>query len=330
MAYLDDSNRVRILREYSEAGRAKLRKTRDGCWFVYGDNEPASWVFAEIYHGRDLSRMRPEELINRICICHPKGRSEADKNFAYNFVMGAKTWNSTLAYHHKHVFDVKDGAVSRAPEEMSAPLANAQMLRYLCPMNHFLMPERFRNLVERHGDQRFQGVASYFMLLRYGNDYRDFVSRIHAANAAQALRLGEENYESLEMPESTSNSAPPPTTQSDNYPAEMVTRLAPQTGCEFIMTGGGDRRDYSTRKIPLMRLAKPYTLFLSWKDPASAPSTAVGKFSLNLQALLVEGYVRLEGCVPDQVIRMFIRRKEGRYYIQYSRNSPALEISSVP
>jgi hypothetical protein len=330
VAYLGDPARVRILREYSEAGRAKLRTTQDGCWFVYGDNEPASWVFAEIYHGRDLSRMRPEELITRICICHPRGRSEADDSFAYSFAMGGKAWNATLAYHHKHVFDVKDEAVSRAPEEMTAPLANAQMLRYLCPMNHFLMPERFRNLVERHGDPRFQAVAAHFMLLRYGDDYRDFVSRIHEASAEQVLRLGRENYESLEMPESTTTPARAPATQAGEPPAGMVTRLAPEAGCDFNITGGGDCRDYYKRKIPLSRLEEPYTLSLSWKNPASAAATAVGKFSLDLQALLAGGYVRLEGSAPDRVIRMTIRRNGGRYFIQYSPNSPALDLPPVP
>ncbi len=330
VAYLGDPTQVRILREYSKAGRAKLRTTQDGCRFVYGDNEPASWVFAEIYHRRDPSRMRPEELITRICICHPRGRSEADDSFVYSFVMGDKAWNSTLAYHHKHVFDVKDEAVSRAPEEMTAPLANAQMLRYLCPMNHFLMPERFRNLVERHGDPRFQAVAAHFMLLRYGDDYRDFVSRIHATNAEQVLRLGRENYEFLEVPESTTTPVWAPATQAGDAPAGVVTRLAPASGCDFTMTGGGDDRDYSTRKIPLIRLEEPYTLSLSWKSPARAAATAVGKFSLDLQALLAGGYIRLEGSAPKQVLRMTIRRNGGQYLIQYSPNSLAFELPLVP
>jgi hypothetical protein len=330
VTYLNDSARVRIIREYSEAGRAKRRTTQDGCWFVYGDNEPASWVFAEIYDGRDLSRMRPEELITQICICHPRGRNEADDSFAYSFKMGAKAWNGTLAYHHKHVFDVKDAAVSRAPEEMTALLANAQMLRYLCPMNHFLMPKQFRNLVERHGDPRFQAVAAYFMLLRYGEDYRDFVSRIHATSAEQILRLGRKNYDSLKMPESTTDFAHIPATQANGCPVETVTRLEPSAGCDFNITGGGDCRDYYTRKIPLSRLEQPYVLSLSWKNPAHAAAAAVGKFSLDLQALLSEGYVRLEGSAPAQVIRMTIRRNGERYFIQYSPNSRALELSLVP
>jgi hypothetical protein len=77
----------------------------------------------------------------------------------------------------------------------------------------------------------------------------------------------------------------------------------------------------------MVRLEKQLAIIqLSWKHHDEATPRAVGVFSLNLQHLLDDGYVRRDG---EGVRLRFARKDDGVIYVQSRNGGPAVAVGEV-
>jgi hypothetical protein len=184
--YLSNPNGIRIIRTYKGHKSGRAYKSKDGLKFVGGSNEPAVWCFTELYHGRDFSLLKSEELIQQMCDCRDLG----DGSTLYRFRSSNRKWETGdyAPFHHKHIFDVKGWRISRPPHQMTREMLDAQMIRYLCPMNHFLFPRKSQKHAERESD--FQAVAAWYMREQFGEKFNEFLGMALAVNSDDLLKKG--------------------------------------------------------------------------------------------------------------------------------------------
>jgi hypothetical protein len=76
----------------------------------------------------------------------------------------------------------------------------------------------------------------------------------------------------------------------------------------------------------------PLWLRLRWRRTASTPVHDVGLFRLDLHALLAEDFIRPEQADgdDDRLRLRFVRANDGRIYIQWRSDTPAVAVGLMP
>lgn len=105
---------------------------------------------------------------------------------------------------------------------------------------------------------------------------------------------------------------------------EMIKRLDDNSECSREWNGNDRVNQNYFGRVRLNE--SPLSIRLHWKKDDNSPSQLIGAYSIDLEFLLQEGYVRKAEGYPEEVILRFQRTDEGEIQIAINTRERGLKI----
>jgi len=323
------------LKEYCESPdarlllRAEVRTDRGGFWQApdgstirWTDNSPASAMHRAACSGRNWTPDEFRELI------HNLPTRVFDQALPIN----------TAGYYVAHIFAVKPNRISGIL--LSRPERVARFIRNVHPANHFYVPNRPKGTGRRHGEDTsvIAFVASQYRE-RYARIWFEFLKLANASDIPSTpgafdqmdVRFGDPG---TRAPAAASKLLPQRIREKSQPLGESIFASG-RTGCALLAEStlrdghkrwvGNDQSE--SRHNGVVEMSESVDLRLLWRTSRIAPPKLIGCYRLNLRALLLRGYVRLDKPTePDRVRLQFVHERDNGIYIRVREDSPRLYV----